>query len=169
MAQAGIFSEGDRVELIEGEVVNMSPIGSIHAGCVNRLTALLSEKLGKRVVVGVQNPIRIDEHSEPEPDIALLKPRRDYYADAHPTPRDALLIIEVADSSLEYDRTVKLLLYARAGIPESWIVNLLDDAIETHSEPRDGKYQASRVFHRGETIVAQTVANLALNVDEILG
>src|SRR3982751_4315477 len=112
MARGGVFSEDARVELIEGEVIEMSPIGSRHAGCVDRLNALLNRS-GQNVIVRVQSPIRIDDFSEPEPDIALLKPRADFYSNSHPTPADVLLIIEVAETSVEYDRGVKLPLYAR--------------------------------------------------------
>src|SRR5438552_19028815 len=112
MGHAGGFSEDDRVELIEGEVVEMSPIGSTHQGCVDELSSLITEKLGGAVIVRVQGPIHIDEYSEPQPDITLLKPRPDFYRRSHPTPSDVLLVIEVADTSIEYDRSVKLPLYA---------------------------------------------------------
>jgi len=108
MGQAGILSEDDRVELIEGEIVEMAPVGSRHAACVKRLNALLSRRAGGRALVSVQDPIRLGEHSEPQPDLALLKPREDFYAAAHPGPEDVLLVIEVAETSLEYDREVKL-------------------------------------------------------------
>src|ERR671938_544657 len=124
MGEAGILTEDDRVELIEGEIIEMSPIGSRHAACVNRLNTLLGRHLRQTAIVSVQNPIRLDAYSEPEPDVALLRPRADYYESGHPTPADALLIVEVADTSADYDRIIKLPLYAKAGIPEAWLVDL---------------------------------------------
>jgi Uma2 family endonuclease len=169
MSEAGILSEDDRVELIEGEIVKMSPIGSLHAACVKRLNTLLNRKVGQEAIVSVQDPIRLDDYSEPEPDIALLRPRADFYARSHPTAADVLLIIEVADTSLEYDRTVKLPLYAQAGIPEVWLASLPEDRVEAHSEPVNGIYQKVRYARRGESISAERLPSLVLSVDEILG
>lgn len=169
MAEAGLFSAGERVELIEGEVVEMSPIGSHHQGCVDELNSLLASRVGRTAIVRVQGPIRIDDYSEPEPDIALLKPRADYYRKSHPTPADVLLVIEVADTSADYDRNVKLPLYARAGIPEAWLVILAKDLIEVHCQPKNGKYQKVQRLKRGKTLVFPTVPGLSLTIDEILG
>ena len=169
MAQAGIFSENDRVELIDGEIIEMSPIGSLHAGCVDVLNSLLAQKVGRAAIVRVQGPIRINEYSEPEPDIALLKLRGDFYRHSHPTPADVLLVIEVTDTSLEYDRTVKLPLYARAGIPEAWLVILPKHVIEVHTEPKNGEYQKVQRLKRGNTLVSSTIEGLSIKVDEILG
>src|SRR5262249_41606502 len=138
MAEVGILTEDDRVELIDGEIIKMSPIGSYHVACVNRLTAVLIPKVGGAAIVSVQNPIRIDDYSEPEPDIAILRHRDDFYSQSLATANDVLLVIEVADSSLEYDRTVKLSTYSRAGLPEFWIVDLQADEIEAYSEPVSG-------------------------------
>ena len=118
MAEAGILDEDDRVELIEGEIVQMSPIGSRHQGCVNRLARLLFEFAGRDYVVHIQGPVRLNERSEPQPDLALLKLRPDFYSERHPTPDDVLLLIEVSETSADYDREVKLPLYAGAGIAE---------------------------------------------------
>lgn len=169
MADAGLFSEGDRLELIEGEVVEMSPIGSNHQGCVDELSSRLADKLGRAAIVRVQGPIRIDDYSEPEPDISLLKPRADYYRKSHPTPSDVLLVIEVADTSADYDRDVKLPLYARAGIPEAWLVVLPKDLIDVHSQPKNGKYQKVQRLKRGKNLVSPTIPGLTLSVDDILG
>lgn len=169
MAKAGLFSEGPHVELIEGEVIEMSPIGSRHAGCVDDLNSLVTHNVGRLAIVRVQGPIRIDEYSEPQPDIALLKPRRDSYRRSHPTPSEVLLVIEVADTSAHYDRNVKLPLYARAGIPEAWLVILPKDIIEVHTEPKNGKYTKVQRLKRGKTLTSSTVAGLSLKVDEILG
>jgi len=138
MFQAGVFSQEDRVELIEGEVVEMSPIGSSHGGTVNRSSTFLRRKLDDIVIVSVQNPVRLDDFSEPQPDLALLKPRKDFYSKAHPIAEDVLVVIEVADTSLAYDRNVKLPLYARAGIPEAWLIVLAKEVIEIHSQPGRG-------------------------------
>jgi len=169
MAGAGLFSDGPHVELIEGEVIEMSPIGSRHAGCVDDLTSLLVPKVARLAIVRVQGPIRIDEYSEPQPDIALLKPRRDSYRRSHPTPSEVLVVIEVSDTSAHYDRNVKLPLYARGGIPEAWLVILAKDVIEVHSEPKNGKYTKVQRLRRGKTLTSSTVAVLSLSVDDILG
>jgi Uma2 family endonuclease len=126
MGETGILGAGDRVELIEGEIVAMPPIGSPHGGRVNRLNRLLSAALGDRAVLSPQNPIVLGEHSEPEPDLAVLRPRADFYTESHPQAADALLLIEVADSSIAYDLQVKVPLYARHGIPEVWVVDIPD-------------------------------------------
>ena len=119
MAETGILRRDDRVELIRGEIVRMSPVGSLHAACVKRTAAEFFGIVGTDAIVSVQDPIRLAaQNSEPEPDISLLRPKRDYYASAHPTPADVLLVVEVSDSSLDYDRAVKLQLYAEAGIPK---------------------------------------------------
>src|SRR2546426_2118990 len=124
MAEAGIFSEDESVELLEGEIVEMTPISSRHAACVNKLTRLFTRELGERVVVSVQNPVALTETSEPQPDLALLRPRADFYAAGHPGPEDVLLMVEVADTSATSDRAVKVPLYARAGIEEVWLIDL---------------------------------------------
>jgi Uma2 family endonuclease len=125
MAEAGIFTEDDRVELIEGEVVAMSPIGPRHAACVRKLARLIRDRVSSTAaIVDVQDPIRLSEHSEPLPDISILRPRDDFYADGHPGPEDVLVLLEVADASVMYDRNTKLPLYARAGIAEVWLVDL---------------------------------------------
>lgn len=169
MAEAGILSEDDRVELIEGEIFKMSPIGSLHAACVKRLNALLNRRAGHEAIVSVQDPIRLDDYSEPEPDIALLKPRADFYAQSLPTADDVLLIIEVSDTSINYDRDVKLPLYARVGIPEVWLANLPEDRVEAYSQPVSGIYQKVRYAERGESLSPERIPNLMLSVDEILG
>ena len=169
MTEAGILSESDRVELIDGEVIEMSPIGSRHAACVNRLTMLLTSKLGQTAILSVQNPIRLDEYSEPQPDLCLLQPRADFYAQGHPAPADVLLVAEVADSSVGFDREVKLPLYAQALIPEVWLVDLQADAVEIYSQPSGGKYQKSREIKRDEIITSETIPQLSLDVNAVLG
>ena len=169
MAEAGILSPRDRVELIDGEIVQMAAIGSYHAACVDTLSNLFREMLGRRVIVRVQNPVRLGERSEPEPDIALLRPRADAYRDAHPGPDDVMLIVEVSHSTVEYDRDVKTPLYAEAGIPELWLVNLDEDYIEGLSDPDGSIYRATRRYARGDRIVPALLPDAALDVSEILG
>jgi Uma2 family endonuclease len=169
MADAGLFPIGTRTELIDGEVIEMCPIGNRHAGCVNRLGMLLTRRAGDAAVVAIQNPVRLNDFSEPQPDIALLKPRDDFYSNAHPTPADVLLIIEVADTSVDFDRRIKLPLYARAGIHETWVMVLPKGIIEVHSQPVNGKYQKVQRLKRGRRLVSPTVAGLSFNVDELLG
>lgn len=169
LAEAGILSEDDRVELVNGEIVEIGPIGSPHAACVSRLAELLYETLGRRVQINVQNPIQLDDYSEPQPDLAVLKRRPDHYAQAHPRPVDILLVIEVAESSIEYDRAIKVPLYARAGIPEVWLIDLNQDRIRAFGEPRAREYQTRREFQCGQTIRSVVIADLTLQVDDILG
>lgn len=152
MAETGILSPEDRVELIEGEVVEMIPIGSSHAGHVKCLVQLLSEAVGDNAIVGVQDPIRLGDHSEPEPDISLLEPRDDFYASAHPTADDVLLLIEVADTSLEYDRTVKIPLYAKHGVESVWLLNLEDEAVEVYEKPDEKGYQVSHTLRSDASV-----------------
>lgn len=169
MAQAGILSEDDRVELIEGEIVEMSPIGSRHAACIDRIVNfLLNRYAGRTAIVRVQSPIRLDDFSEPQPDISLLRPREDFYAGEHPTPTDVLLLIEVADTSLEYDRVVKTLLYARANIPEVWLINLKEDEVDVYMQPVGDSYQTIQRFKAGESFASRVLPDLTLNVDELL-
>jgi Uma2 family endonuclease len=169
MAEVGILTPDDRVELIEGEVIKMSPIGSPHAACVSRLTRLLITILGSQAVISPQNPVRLSEFSEPVPDIAVLMTRNDHYAARHPVPNDVLLLIEVADTSLLKDRNVKIPLYARSGIPEVWVVNLSKEIVEVYSVLRDGKYSECLEFKRGDVVNLYSLPGVTLTVDEILG
>jgi len=141
MGEAGVFPPDARVELSEGEVVNMAPIGSAHAGTVKKLNRLLIDALGGKAIVSVQDPVRFGDDSELQPDLAVLRPRRDAYTDSHPSASDVLLIGEVADTSLEFDRSTKIPLYARHGIPEVWLVDLVNRLLSIHREPRDGIYR----------------------------
>ena len=169
MAEARVLTEDKRVELIEGEIIERSPIGKRHAACVGRLTNLFGKLLAEKAIVWVQNPIVLNDYSEPQPDVALLKRRDDFYEHSLPAPADVLLVVEVADTTLEYDRQVKAPLYARAGIAEVWVVNLVDEQIEVYSQPVNGTYQRQRRAVRGETINSPETLNLALSVDDILG
>ena len=169
LAEVGVLKPDDRVELIEGEIVKMSPIGSPHAACVTRTNRLFQSTFAQRAVIWVQNPVRLSDFSEPVPDVALLKPRDDFYAEHLPTADDVLLIVEVSDSTILTDRNVKVPLYARNGIPEIWLVNLPKQVIEVYSEPAEGKYQKAVTFNPGEVLTSPTLANLSLRVEEIIG
>ena len=170
MGEAGILSQDDRVELLAGEVVDMSPIGPLHAGTVGRLTTLLSSRLGTQVIVWIQNPLLLrPEASEPQPDVVLLRLRTDFYTRAHPEARDVYLVIEVADTSVEKDRDVKFPIYARAGVPEAWLLDMVADRLEVHRHPTPDGYQDVRPFQRGESVAPQAFPDLVLTVDDLLG
>ena len=169
IAEAGVLREDDRVELVDGEIVEMTPIGSAHAACVDRLLVLLQRCLEDRGILRVQGPIRLDAHSEPQPDLAVLKPRADFYASAHPTPGDVLLVVEVADTSTRYDRDMKLPLYARAAIPETWLVDLLNERVEVFTQPTPQGYHSSRQTRRGERLTSDALPAADLLVDDIVG
>lgn len=173
MAETGILSEDARVELVDGEVVEMSPIGSKHQAFVNRLNRLLMSFAREDYIVSPQGPVKLDAHNEPQPDLALLRFREDFYEQEHPGPGDVLLFIEVSDSSLEYDRNVKLPLYAGAGILEVWIVDLASGEIELHSGPRmgtsSGGYGTRRRYRRDEEIASEAVTGLKVDVSGIFG
>jgi len=167
MVQAGIFSEDDRVELLEGEIVDMVPAGSEHAACVDRLNRHFSLKLGGRAIVRVQSPIRLEEHSQPQPDLALLVPRADFYATEHPGLEDVLLLVEVAESSAGYDREVKLPLYARAGIPEVWVVDLGAKAVEVYRAPALEGYREVAAYRSKEAVAPQAFPEAAIPLSEV--
>jgi Uma2 family endonuclease len=169
MAEAGVLTQDDRVELLDGEILVMSPIGSRHAATVARIQDLLARALGGRAIVWVQNPIRQRPFSEPQPDVCLLRPRADFYSARHPEAPDILLLVEVADTSLGYDRERKIPLYARSGMAETWLVNLPEDAIDVHRQPQAGAYADLRTARRGETVSPLAFPGLALSVDDILG
>lgn len=140
MGEAGVLAPDARIELIDGEMIDMPPIAPSHSGRTKRLTLLLIEAIGRRAVVSTQDPILLGDLSAPQPDIAVLEPREDFYTDAHPEARDVLLVIEIADSSLRYDRERKLPLYARFGIPEAWLIDIPGRAIWVHRAPQNGAY-----------------------------
>ena len=157
MAQAGILGEDDRCELIEGEIIDMTPIGLGHVSCVNRLNQLFATHAAGKAIVSVQNPIRLNAQSEPQPDIAVLRYRDDFYRDFHPTPEDVLLIVEVADASLRYDREIKLPLYARHGIPEVWIIDLQNGRVEIFRGPEGDRYRETFQPERNETVAPKSL------------
>ncbi len=165
MGEAGIFGEDDRVELIDGEVVEMSPIGWRHVWSVNALTMLLATQAQGRYVVSVQNPLTISEHGQPQPDLVLVQ---DLPPGRLPTPADSLLAVEVSDSSLAYDRNIKLPRYAEAGVPEVWILNLQANSIEVHSDPAPDGYRKTIRNNHGEKVESATIPGLAFDASEAL-
>ncbi|HEX8220694.1 MAG TPA: Uma2 family endonuclease [Chloroflexia bacterium] len=169
MIAAGILEEGDNVELLRGEIVKMAPIGLRHAGCVARLVAIFGAKFGASVIVWPQNPIRLSDDTEPEPDVALLRPSPDFYSKARPHPQDVLLLVEVADSSPEKDQSMKAPMYAQAGIDILWIVNLIEDVVEVYSTPVNGAYTDLLRAGRGEAILLPIAQHLSVSIDEVLG
>jgi Uma2 family endonuclease len=168
MGEAGIFSEDARVELIEGELFDMPPIGSGHASVVMIFIHLFTRAVGDLAIVGAQTPIILGEESEPQPDIVLLKPRNNFYASSHPTPEDVLLLIEVADSSTRYDRSIKIPLYARYCIPEVWLIDLPHKRLEVyrHPKPEYAVYERLEQYYEG-SVSPQLLPNVAINVADL--
>lgn len=168
MAEIGILRHGERVELIEGEIVRMEPIGSRHAACVTRLNHRFARALEDRVGVRVQLPVRLDDFSEPEPDIALVRSRPDFYADAHPGPDHVLLVVEVSETTVSFDTGRKAALYAESGIREYWVVDLPADAIVVHRDPEGPSYVSVERHHRGAVLRALAFPELEVPVDSVL-
>ena len=168
MAEVGILRPEERVELIEGEIIVMAPIGPGHSGSVLISNHIFSQYAPGRFLVQIQNPINLGEGSEPQPDAMLLRLRNDSYTKSHPTPADVLLVVEVSDSSLEYDRDVKAHIYGRAGVPETWVKNLPEDCIERFTEPGPEGYAQHTVRRRGETLTPVSLPDLELSVDALL-
>ncbi|ACY48100.1 Uma2 family endonuclease [Rhodothermus marinus] len=170
MGEAGIFREDDRLELIEGELVRMSPVGSRHAACVKRLVDLfLPLQASRKVLLGVQDPVRLDDRTEVYPDVSLLRWRSDYYASGHPGPEAVWLVVEVSETSLAYDREVKVPLYARAGVPEAWVVDVEGRALWVYRMPEGAVYLEVFRLGVGEEIAPQAFPEHRLRVQDILG
>jgi Uma2 family endonuclease len=169
MITSGILKEDDRVELIHGEIVEMAPISLRHSVCVTRLEMLFHEQLGRTAIVWGQNPIRLPDNSQPQPDVVLPKWRDDLYAAKHPEPDDVLLLVEVSDSSLVYDRKVKLPIYAEAQIGQVWLVNLPKNVIEIYKNPKGGAYQEVERAGKGAEITLLFDREITFKVDQIVG
>jgi Uma2 family endonuclease len=169
MLASGILNEDDRVELIDGEVREMSPIGERHASTVTRLTHLLVGRLDQLAIVSVQNPVALDDLTKPQPDLVLLRWQDDFYATRAVDAHDVLLVIEVSDTTLEYDRLEKLPRYAAAGIGEAWIVDVFGQSIEQYSQPHGGGYRKMETLEHGQTIRSISLPQLVLEVDRLLG
>ncbi|MCI0525840.1 MAG: Uma2 family endonuclease [Nitrospira sp.] len=169
MMEVGILTEKDRVELIEGQIMEIGPMGDRQAACVDSLKTFLNLQLDQSAIVLAQNPIALDQHSELQPDLILLQPRADLYAQIHPTPADIRLVIEITGAFGEYDRSVKLPLYARAAILEVWLVDLFKDLIEVYREPSEGVYQKVQQVQRGQALSPKEFPDLELSADTVLG
>jgi Uma2 family endonuclease len=168
MLDAGILHEDDRVELIRGEVIQMSPINPLHNGTIHRANWFLSRIIGDRAIIGVQGSIRLNEYDEPQPDLYLLRPKEDFYTSRHAGPAEILLIIEVADTSLDYDCTTKMRLYAETGVPEYWISDLQHDCIIAYSDAEGATYRTVRKVERGEKLSPQLLPDCSIPVDALL-
>jgi Uma2 family endonuclease len=168
MGEAGIFGPEERLELIDGEIIEMSAMGHRHAVCVSRVTTFLIRALGDRGVLRPQLPLRLTDWTEPQPDIVVLKPRTDFYAKKKPTPQDALLVMEISDSTLTLDRNIKLPRYAAAGIQEVWIGDLVHNVLLVYRDPRAKSYKAAFQFRSGDIVSALSFPDLAFQVDELL-
>ena len=168
MAEAGIITHDERVELINGEIIEMSPIGSRHASAIYSLEYLVPSQLGGRAIAGAQNPLRLHGDVEVQPDFMILKLRDDFYATSHPGPEDVLLLIEVSDTTLDSDRNEKLPLYANAGIPEVWIANIPERVVEVYTDPVNGVYTNRQVFGLGEDVSPLAFPDVSLPVSRIV-
>jgi Uma2 family endonuclease len=168
MGEVGILDEDDRVELLEGEIVETSPIGNVHAAVVSRLTALFVPAATERAVVRVQDPAILNDFSAPQPDIAVVAYRADFYVGAHPRPGDVLLIVEVADSSIRTDLGLKARLYASAGVAEYWVVDLARRRIVVHAQPEGDRYASVQRFTGTDTVATAAFPGEHWAVDEIL-
>lgn len=165
LARSGILKEEDKVELVQGEIVEMSPIGPKDASTVTRMVRLLTEIFKDQYLISPQNPIQLGLDSEPEPDIVILKEKADFYATCHPKAEEVIFIIEVADSTLQYDKEVKLALYAQSGIAEYWIVDLQAHQLMIHSFPDGNTYQQLECFQSGEDVFSTLLPNTIALVD----
>ena len=169
MIDAGVFVGNSDYELIEGEIVKKMTQGDLHIACINRLNMFFAPVLAGRAIVSVQNALIINEISEPEPDVTLLKFREDFYASGKATAEDVLLLIEVSDSTVKYDRDVKIPLYAAAEVPVVWLVNLPRQILEVYTQPEKGKYKIVRKYAKNETIVWHALAPFEIKVSDVLG
>lgn len=168
MAETGVLRPDARVELLDGKIIDMSPIGSPHAGTVKRLIRIFSKVDNERWTISAQDPLHLDDHSEPEPDVMLLKPTADDYVSRHPEPDEVFLLIEVSDVSLDYDREEKLPIYGRAGIQEVWIVNLNEAVVEIYHEPNFTGYGNKTVLRPGQQAKPLAFPDVAVDVTELL-
>lgn len=169
MIESGILTDRDRVELLQGEIIEMSPVGRQHAACVDRLNELFVLALSTRAIVRVQSPVRLSNNSEPQPDVAILRRRPDFYVEGHPRPEDIFALVEVSDTTVEFDRTVKVPLYAQEYIPEVWIVDLNAQAAQVYREPSSSGYQQVQSFRRGQSLMFQAFTTIQFSIEQVLG
>lgn len=168
MAEEGILSSQERVELIDGEVVVMSPIGPRHAACVTSATRELVRVVGDNGLVRPGNPVRLSTFNEPQPDFTVVRPRADLYSSSHPEPTDVMLVVEISDSSLAYDRGVKARLYAQWGLVEYWLADLNAERVWIYSSPKNGTYRTLEERRRGETLALSLLPACVVSVDAFL-
>jgi Uma2 family endonuclease len=169
MAKTGILGEDERIELIDGEILVMAPIGEKHVGCVRRCIRTFTSRIGTAAIIDVQDPLQLAGRGEPQPDVTLLRPDAEMLGNVIPTAGDVLLLVEVADTTLQYDRQVKAPLYAQSGIPELWIADLEHDLIEVHRDPTSDGYRTIRIARRGEQIAPVAFPDRPIAVADILG
>ena len=168
MAASGVFPPDARVELLNGKINDMPPTGPFHGGLVNRLTRLFGRLSNDRWLVSAQNPLHLDDHSEPQPDMMLLRPSKDDYTHRHPQPEDVFLLIEVSDSTLDYDREQKLPAYGRAGVAEVWIINLIEMTIEVYCDPHFTGYGSKATLRAGDSASPKVFPDASVEVSELL-
>ena len=168
ISDAGIFPPDSRFELIRGEIIEMPIPTRIHSGRVNKLNRVFTSKLGESAIVCIQNPMFVDKMSEPRPDVVICKPLPELFGPFEPEPSDVLLLIEISDTSLRYDTKIKSRLYAEAGIPEYWILNIPDDVLEVRTDASDGEYRRIENFKRGQSITARMLPGVVFTIDELL-
>jgi Uma2 family endonuclease len=168
MGDAGILHEDDRIELIEGELIDMAPIGSFHATAVNRIMRQIHNAVSEPYVISGQNPLRLSDLTEPQPDGMILKPRDNDYADAHPGPEDVIVLIEVSDSSLEYDKKVKVPLYARHGVQEMWLFDLNGQRLERYTQPNETGYGHCETLDKTGKISPTALPDVVIELSRIL-
>ena len=168
MAETGVLRPDARVELLNGEIIDMSPIGPFHGSITKFLNQFFSSAAKGRWLMAVQDPVRLDDYSEPQPDLMLLKPASDFYRQRHPQPEDVFLLIEVSDSTLGADQVEKLPAYGRAGVVEVWIVNLNGATIEVYREPHFTGYGSKTILRAGDTVAPLAFPDAAMDVVELL-
>ena len=168
MAEATFFAPEERLELIRGEIIEMSPIGLKHATVVKRLNNFLTYQLHNQAIIGVQDPVQLDNFSEPQPDISVLKMRSDFYELEIPKSQDILWLIEVSDKSLKYDQEIKLPLYAESKIHEVWLVNLNNNTLEVYRNPQNNIYQEEQILQVNQSLSSLAFPNLIIDIKEIL-
>ncbi len=168
MADSGILTCTDKTELIKGEIILKSPAGPYHASRSRKIEAIFSRLIGDQAQTSTQNPVQLDDFSEPEPDFVLLKPRADYYASQHPGPEDIMLLIEISHSTYAFDKNIKLPLYAQAGIPEVWIINLNESQVEVFKQPQGEEFREKLIFRQGESIEVEVLSS-SVAVRDLLG
>ena len=168
MAETGVLRPDARVELLDGQIIDMSPIGPFHGSVTNYLITFFTDAARRRWITTAQNPVRLNDDSEPQPDLLLLKPSANYYRYSHPRPEDVFLLVEISDTSLEKDQGKKVPAYARAGIAEVWIVNLNDQTIEVYRQPHFAGYSSKTVLNAGDKASPQAFPDVSLDVAELL-